>query len=304
MDRFHELHVFRRVVEAGNVTHAAELLHVSQPAVSRTLSGLEARLGVQLLRRSKKGVVPTEAGAGLYAQAIELLDRLAEVEASASAEARALRGPVRIAAATLVFTDLITPVLQGFCAAHPEVSIEAALGTQPLDLVAENIDLAVRGGRPGGQDMKFRKLGEISVALYAAPDYLERHGSPAGPEDLTAHSLIGSPLSGREPRWVLSRGDGGSSMTMPVTTRYFTDELLGSIALAEAGLGIALVSRVTAQRYRLARVLPEWVAYGPPLFVTWPGNRHMPLRVRALLDALIREVPGRLAGQIGPAGPP
>jgi DNA-binding transcriptional LysR family regulator len=281
-------------VEAGNVTHAAELLHVSQPAVSRTLSGLEARLGVQLLRRSKKGVVPTEAGASLYREAIDLLDRLAEVEASASAEAQSLSGPVRIAAATLVFTDLITPILKDFCAVHPGVTIDAALGTQPLDLVAENIDLAVRGGRPGGQEMKFRKLGEIGVALYAAEEYLARHGMPATPEELPDHSLIGSPLSGREPRWVLNRLDGGNSMTMQVSYRYRTDELIGSIALAEAGLGIALVSRVTAMRYRLTRVLPEWEALGPPIFVTWPANRHMPLRVRALLDALIREVPRQL----------
>ena len=297
MDRFHELLVFRRTVEAGNVTHAAEQLHVSQPAVSRTLSGLEARLGVQLLRRSKRGVIPTEAGQSLYREAIDLLDRLAEVEASATAETQALHGPVRIAAATLIFTDVITPILKVFCASHPGVMIEAALGTQPLDLVAENIDLAVRGGRPGGMDLKFRKLGDIAIALYAAPGYLARRGAPAAPEDLTGHVLIGSPVSNGVPRWELHRRDGTNSMTLQVTHQYRTDELMGSIAMAEAGLGIALVPRVTATRYRLARVLPDWNASSPPIFATWPANRHMPLRVRALLDALIRDVPLQMAQQ-------
>ena len=136
MDRFHELLVFRRAVETGNVTQAAQQLHVSQPAISRTLSGLEARLGVQLLRRSKRGVSPTEAGQSLYREATDLLDRLQEVETATRAGNTALSGTVRIASAAIMFAEVLAPILARFSAENPAVSIDSVLGMQRIDLAA------------------------------------------------------------------------------------------------------------------------------------------------------------------------
>lgn len=294
MDRFHELAVFRRAVEVGNVTQAAEQLHVSQPAVSRTLSGLEARLGVQLLRRSKRGVAPTEAGQALYREATELLDRLADAEGAARDGERALSGTVRVAAASIMFTDVLAPILAQFSVQHPAVAIDAVLGMQRIDLAAEGIDLAVRGGRPGALDLKFRKLGQVPVALYASQGYLDRHGAPANPEELAAHHLIDTPLSQGQPRWQLEREDGGIAMTLPIAARHRTNELMGTNAMAEAGMGISLIPVYTARRHGLVRVLPEWRAEGATIFVVWPAIRHMPRRVRAVLDTLIEELPKAL----------
>jgi len=297
MDRFHELLVFRRAVETGNVTQAAEQLHVSQPAVSRTLSGLEARLGVQLLRRSKRGVAPTEAGQSLYREATDLLDRLQELEAATRDGDTALSGTVRLAAAAMMFSDVLAPILAPFSATHPGLAIDAVLGMQPIDLAAENIDLAVRGGRPGPLDMKFRKLGQVPVALYASAAYLAAHGDPATPGDLADHHLIGSPMSQGQPGWQLEREDGGAAMTLPITVRHRTNELVGNNAMVEAGMGIGLLPIYTAQRIGLARVLPAWRATGATVFVVWPASRHMPRRVRAVLDLLIEQVPAALSGR-------
>lgn len=296
MDRFHELLVFRRAVETGNVTQAAEQLHVSQPAVSRTLSGLEARLGVQLLRRSKRGVAPTEAGQNLYREATDLLDRLQEVESTTRDGNTALSGMVRIATAGIMFADVLAPILARFCAENPAVGIDAVLGMQRIDLAAENIDLAVRGGRPGALDLKFRKLGEVPVALYAAPGYLDRHGHPATPDELTRHRLVGSPMSLGLPRWQLERHDGSAALTLPISPVHATNELLGNNAMVSAGMGISLLPVYTAEKLQLVRVLPEWRAAGATIFVVWPGSRHMPRRVRAVLDLLIQEVPKVLRG--------
>ena len=300
MDRFHELLVFRRAVETGNVTQAAEQLHVSQPAVSRTLSGLEARLGVQLLRRSKRGVAPTEAGQGLYREATELLDRLQEMESATRASDVALSGTVRIAAAAIMFTEVLGPILARFSEQHPAVGIDAVLGTQPLNLAAENIDLAVRGGRPGPLDLKFRKLGQVPVGTYASSAYLERHGVPQAPEELARHRLIGSPMSLGQPRWEMQREDGSAAMTVPVEHTHRTNEFVGAMAMAAAGMGISLMPIYAAQTAGLVRVLPEWRSAGASIFVVWPATNHMPKRVRAVLDVLIRDVPGILRGDDQP----
>lgn len=290
MDRFQEMLVFRRVVEAGNVTRAAEALHVSQPAVSRTLAGLEARLGVELLRRTKRGVQPTEAGQAFFRDAVELLDRLDDVEASATANPAALAGPIRLATATLLFSGILAGILGRFVAAHPAVTIDALLGGTQVDLQSENIDLALRGGRPGGEELKFRKLGSIGLALFAAPEYLARAGSPATPEALAEHALIGGVGPGARSHWALETLDG-QAISVPVALRHRCDDLGGAVAMAQAGLGITICPPYLSGTERLRRVLPEWRFPDSSVFLVWPAQRHMPARVRALLDALIREVP-------------
>ncbi len=296
MDRFQEMLVFRRVVEAGNVTRAAEALHVSQPAVSRTLAGLESRLGVELLRRTKRGVQPTDAGQAFFRDAVDLLDRLDDVEASTTATRAALAGPIRLATASLLFTGVIAPILGRFVAEHPLVSIDATLGSTQVDLVAESIDLALRGGRPGGQDLKFRKLGVIQLALFAAPEYLARAGHPATPEDLADHAMIGGIGPTARGHWPLE-ADAGQSLTMPIALRHHCDDLQGLVAMAEAGLGITLCPPYIEAARRLTRVLPGWHLPDSPVFLVWPAQRHMPARVRALLDVLIREIPPLLERQ-------
>lgn len=297
MDRFHELLVFRRTVEVGNVTHAAEQLHVSQPAVSRTLANLESRLGVELLRRSKRGVSVTEAGQDFYQQAVEILDRLDEVETGVVARRGSLSGNIRLATTTMMFTDVLAPVIAGFTALHPDVTVESLLGTQALDLSATNIDLAVRGGRPGGQELVVRKLGVVEIALYASPAYLARHGTPETPEDLARHRLIGGTLDSGRGYWQLeAEAEAGVGMSLPVNVHHRADELLGAMALAQAGLGITLAPKYGAATRGLQRVLPGWRAAGPPVFLVWPSIRHMPARVRALADTLIAELPARLRG--------
>jgi len=294
MDRFQEMLVFRRVVEAGNVTRAAEALHVSQPALSRTLAGLEARLGVELLRRTKRGVQPTEAGQAFFRDAVELLDRLDDVEANTTANRAALAGTIRLATATLLFTGVVAPILGRFVAEHSSVSIDAAVGSTHVDMLADNIDLALRGGRPGAQDLKFRKLGVIELALFASPDYLARAGTPTTPEELADHTLIGGIGPTARAHWPLE-SDAGQALSIPVALRHHCDDLQGLIAMAEAGLGITFCPPYIEAAQRLRRVLPGWHLPDSPVFVVWPAQRHMPARVRALLDALIREVPALLA---------
>jgi LysR family transcriptional regulator, regulator for bpeEF and oprC len=295
MDRFQEMLVFRRVVEAGNVTRAAEALHVSQPAVSRTLAGLEARLGVALLRRHQRGVQPTEAGRAFFNSAVELLDRLDDAEAAAGSARAALTGPIRIASVSLLFSQLLAPMLPAFLAEHPGVTIDALLGSTPVDIVAENVDLALRGGRPGGQELKFRKLGTLEFALYAAPEYLAAHGAPAEPTELAAHAMIGGVGLTAGAHWPLE-GPEGAALSLAVSPRHRCDELAACLALAQGGLGITMATRPLAAAHRLMRVLPGWRLPASPVFVVWPAQRHMPARVRALLDAMLAALPARLAG--------
>ncbi|RVT91721.1 LysR family transcriptional regulator [Rhodovarius crocodyli] len=297
MDRFHEFLVFRRTVETSNVTRAAELLHVSQPAVSRTLANLEARLGVALLRRGKRGITVTEAGQALYGQIVGLLDGLDEMETGVSARRGQLSGSIRLTSSPIIFNELVVPLLARFSESHPEVAVECLLGSENYDLPAANIDLAVRGGRPGGQELVARKIGVAPIALYASDAYLARQGVPQALEELEGHRLVGSLFERDRGFWQLeSETREGVALSLPVTVHHRADDLLGSMALMQAGQGIGLAPKYGAAKQGLRRVLPEWRAEGPPIFVVWPATRHMPARVRALADLLIAELPRLVRG--------
>jgi DNA-binding transcriptional LysR family regulator len=297
MDRFHEFLVFRRTVETANVTRAAELLHVSQPAVSRTLANLEERLGVALLRRGKRGITVTEAGQALYQQVVDLLDGLDEMETGIARRRGLLSGNIRMTSSPIIFNDLVVPLLARFSESHPEVAVECLLGSDTLDLMAANIDIAVRGGRPGGQELVARKIGVAPVALYASDAYLARHGMPQRLDELERHRLVGSLFDRERGFWQLeSETEEAVALSLPVKVHHQADDMLGSMALMRADQGIGLAPRYSAAKQGLRRVLPEWRAEGPPIFVVWPATRHMPARVRALVDLLIAELPRQVRG--------
>lgn len=146
MDKLQQLSVFRRVVETGNITRAARDLAMSQPSVSRIIGELEGRLGVPLLLRSPRGLTTTEAGQAFHAEAVSILDRLEEAEASLRGAQASLAGPVRFACVAAFFNAVVLPWLTDFLRAHPAVALDVRLDPKQVDMIGEGIDLAIRFG--------------------------------------------------------------------------------------------------------------------------------------------------------------
>jgi DNA-binding transcriptional LysR family regulator len=205
--------VFVEVVRAGGFAAAARRLGLPKSTISARVQALEARLGAQLLKRSTRHLALTSEGSAYFDGVASAVDTLVDAEAASTSEKGVLSGKIRFTAPLEFPRDALTVALASFCRKHPRIQFEVTLTNQPLDLVTENIDLALRGGDPGGAGLIIRKVGEIAWGLYASPHYIEQRGRPETMEDLADHDLLlftspsrsailraADPLAGHEPR--------------------------------------------------------------------------------------------------------
>lgn len=282
--------VFVEVVRAGGFAAAARRLGLPKSTVSARVQALEARLGAQLLKRSTRHLALTAEGSAFFETVAGAVDTLVDAEAASTAERGVLSGTIRFTAPLEFPREALTAALAGFTRLHPHIRFEVTLTNQPLDLVTENIDLALRGGEPRGAGLIIRKVGEIAWGLYASPEYIERCGAPETIEDLAGHDLLlftsasqsrvlraGEPLHGNEPR---------------IASDNFA--FLRRLAVAGAGIAAlptALVAR-DLQRGRLERVLEGWSGEPSALHIVFPSRRDMSPRVKAFADHLAQALAG------------
>lgn len=287
MDRLDEMRLFVAAVEAGSLAAAGRRLGHSPPAMTRMLAALEARLGVRLLDRSTRRLVPTEAGRRLAEQARRLLADYAEAMAEAAGEGTAPRGRLRVAA-PLVFGRLhVAPLLAAFLADRPEVTAELQLADRNVDLLEEGIDVALRIGALRESGLVARRVGSVRRLVAASPTYLAARGMPAAPADLAGHDIVLFRSRATPPEWRFS-GPGGGEVVQRVRPRFAVNEARAAVAAAVAGHGI--VSALSYQmaeelgRGALVRLLRDWETPALPVSLVFPSARLLPPRVRAFLD--------------------
>jgi DNA-binding transcriptional LysR family regulator len=296
MDMLAAMRVYTRVVELGGLSAAARDLRMSQPAVSETVARLEARLQARLLDRTTRSVRTTEAGSVFYERARRTLDEAAEAEAAVASLKGGLRGRLRIASPYGIGELLITPVLLDLMAEHPELRVEFVLNDRFVDPLAEGVDLSIRVGPVGIGDYVARRLGAIRRVLVASPDYLERRGRPATPDDLAEHGFIrfAGLLAGD--RMTLT-GPGGTTEVM-VRTVLSANHWRPLIRAVLQGLGIGAVQSPMAEEGLrsgdLARVLPDFTLAAQEVHAIYPAARHVPERTKLLVDLLQTALEARL----------
>lgn len=299
MSRIEDAEVFVAVVDAGGFTAASAALGVSQPAVSRRVAGLEARLGVRLLTRAPRGLRPTAAGAAFYERARRALGDLAEAERDASGESAELAGSLRVAAPPAFGRTVLLPHLAAFAGAHPQITVDLLLGERRLDLVEESIDLAVRIGDPGRAPGAIHtRLTDFGVVACAAPSYLELHGTPRDPADLARHACLRQIGPARGDVWSFAaRGIRVRRAARPrprtstaVRGPLRSNDVEGLVAAARAGMGIGLLPDFLVAgdlgRGTLRQVLAQFPVRRIEVFAVYPERRHLAARTRALLDFL------------------
>ncbi len=182
--------VFVEVARAGGFAAAARRLGLPKSTVSARVQSLEQRLGAQLFKRSTRQLALTDEGNAYFEAVAGAIDSLVNAEAASTSEKGVLSGKICFTAPLEFPRDAITSALASFLQKHPCVRFEIMLTNRPLDLVAENVDLALRGGDPGGAGLIVRKVGEIGFGLYASPDYIERCGRPGSLAELGRHDLL------------------------------------------------------------------------------------------------------------------
>jgi DNA-binding transcriptional LysR family regulator len=285
------LRLYTRVARLGSFSAAARECGLSQSQASRIVADLEAELGVRLLSRTTRAVVPTEAGSEFLARVEPILAALEEAEHSVR-EGGELRGLLRVTTPTSFGIRDLIPRLAAFAARHPNLHLQVLLGDRRQDLIKDAVDVAIRMGRLPDSTATAKLIVTIPRVIVAAPAYLARHGIPVTPEDLLRHRIVGGTAAAVPTAWRFARN--GEEHDIKLEPHFSTDENEGAIAAAVAGYGITSTSGWACRRDlvegSLVRLLTDWILAGIPVYAYFPMGRATRAAARAAVDHLVAEL--------------
>ena len=273
----------------GSLMGAARQLGISQPTVGRHIAQLEAQLGAPLFERTPRGLVATAAAHRLAESAKAMETGAQSLVRGAQQSQTALSGSVRISASQPVACVLLPPVLARLRHEMPAVQIGLVSSNALSDLMRREADIAVRMVKPTQGSLVARRIGQVELVVCAHRDYLRAHGTPREPADLLAHELVGDARTGQIEQ-------GFAAMGHPLDPARFslrTDDLMAYWSAVRAGLGIGFVARYMLREDPDVRpLLPGLRLPSLPVWLVVHREIRSVRRVRAVYDALARELPG------------
>jgi DNA-binding transcriptional LysR family regulator len=291
-----ELILFDEVARKGSFSAAGATFDLSPSAVSRAISRLEDKVGVQLLKRSTRQLSLTAEGEILHAGVPRLLDHLQTLETQLTERRSAITGTLTVSVGTAMAETRLTPALPAFLAQHPELRLDLNVTDRRVNLLRERIDVAIRTGPLADTSLIARRVGTGRRLVCASPDYLARHGRPETPEDLANHRCL--TISGHETleRWPFHAE--GTVVPLQVQPHMQSDSAVLLRNLAVAGLGIVrLADFVVADAVEAGRLVPlledRHHAEDFPIWAIYPPAERVPPRLRAFVDFVASDVLGR-----------
>ncbi|MDK4723646.1 MULTISPECIES: LysR family transcriptional regulator [Rhizobium] len=284
MDRLQAMTAFVRVVETGSFSQAARQIGVGQPAISKTIAQLEDRLQVRLLIRSTHGLSPTDAGLRFFERARNAIQEADEAELDAKGAGAGLSGRLRICAATTFARIMVLPHLQHFMDTHPDLDVDVILDDRVIDLVSEGIDVALRMGELADSSAVARKLATGRRSVIVTPAYLERHGIPVVPADLSAHQAIVYTQLGNS--WTFSREGTQASVSVSGKARFSAAEGIRAAVLSHMGLAVASDWMFAPELAdgTVKRVLEDWQLPPIDLWAVFPTGKLASAKARAFAE--------------------
>jgi DNA-binding transcriptional LysR family regulator len=287
--------VFHAVAQAGSFTRAAERLGLSQSAISRQIGGLEEDLGTPLFHRHARGLVLTEQGEILLSTANEVAKRMAAVETALGESRDSPAGHLRVNATVGIGTVWLVARLPDFLDRYPDISVSLVISDGDVDLSMREADVAIRVARPTQPDLIQRRLMTVHTHIYAAPAYLERHGTPQTAEDLDRHRLIAygddSVVPVASLNWVLTAGHDEDDVRPLRTASLKVNNVFGMLRAAESGLGLAsLPDYLGSSSANLRRVLDHLEGPSFTAYFVYPEELKTSKRVSVFRDFLLQKV--------------
>ena len=288
---FNDILAFLAVAQERSFTKAAARFGVSQSALSHTVSGLEARLGLRLLTRTTRSVSPTHAGERLLRTVAPRFEEI-ETELKALSELREKpAGTIRITATDHPADTILLPKLAKFLREYRDIKVEIIIDYGLTDIVAHRYDAGVRWGEQVAKDMIAVRIGpDMSIAVVGAPSYFAKRSPPKKPQDLTGHICINLhlPTYGGLYAWEFEKG--GRELRVRVEGQLVLNGTTQVLNAALAGFGLAYLPEDLAQPHvakgSLIRVLEDWCAPFPGYHLYYPSRRHSSPAFALLVDAL------------------
>lgn len=288
MNKFEELEAFVAVVDRHSFSNAADKLGVAKSILSRRISELEKRLGVQLMQRTTRKQSLTDAGRHFYQRAVNLLSDLNEAEQIVSEAQISLSGRIKLAAPLGIGIGQLSKPIAEFMELHSEVEIVVELNDRHVDLVAEGFDLAVRIGHLQDSNLIVRKLANIGLAVCASPDYLKKHGEPQHPSELSNHQVMLYNNIQVGQQWFFYENNKRISPRVKYRLSANNGELLAKAA--SHGLAITAGPLFYLQEYidrqELVPILKRFSVPEAGMYAVYPPGRLVSRRVKMLSDYL------------------
>lgn len=290
-DHLSDLSIFLEVARARSFTRAAAILGVSQSALSQTIAGLEARLGVRLLTRTTRSVALTEAGERLLTRLEPHFNSIAQELSAISALRDKPAGLIRITSSELAAATRLWPVLEEFLPLYPDIRVEVNIDGNLTDIVTERFDAGIRLGEQIEKDMIAVRIGpDIRMAAIAAPRYWAQHPIPRTPHELARHECINLrlPTLGGFYPWEFEKNK--RTLNVRVEGQLAFNDSRWVIKAAEAGFGIGFMPETHVNDAiaagRLVRVLEDWCPLFPGFHLYYPSRRQPAAAFTLLVEAL------------------
>jgi DNA-binding transcriptional LysR family regulator len=284
-----KLRIFHAVADAGSLTHAGDVLHLSQSAVSRQIRALEESLNTTLFHRHARGLILTEQGELLFDATQAMVKRLDAAAARIRDSEDEVFGELRVTTTTGFGTLWLAPRLTALYQKYPALKIDLMLEERVLDLPMREADVAIRMKEPSQADLIRKRLMNIRMRLYATPSYLERNGAPARPEDLSQHRLISQHVG--TPQVAAGAMLVQQLMSYDIPSTLTVNNYFGVLQAVLNNLGIGVLPDYLTDDFPdLVHVLPDVESGEVPVFLAYPEELRHSKRVAAFREFVTEEI--------------
>ncbi|MCI0516968.1 MAG: LysR family transcriptional regulator [Woeseiaceae bacterium] len=292
MDRFHLMTVFVAVAEEQSFSAAARRLQISPPAVTRAVAFLEEHLGVRLLTRSTRLVRTTEAGARYLEDARRILLDVVDADEAAAGINATPRGRLAVTAPMLFGRLYVMPLITAYQRTYQETTVSALFVDRVANLLDEGLDVGIRIGQLPDSSLRAIRVGQVRRVVCAAPAYLEKHGIPKTPADLSRHQIIAATAVSADSEWTFAKGR--EKFGIKLSPRILANTNDAALEAAKDGFGLTrLISYQVANELvtgEIRVILSEYEEAPLPVHVIHCEGRHRSAKVRSFVDMAVEKL--------------
>ena len=284
---------FLAVYQAGSFVSVAKERNVAPSSITRSIAALEGILKTRLFQRSTRKIMPTEAGVAYYRRMLAIMDEFDDAHDTLAARASGPSGRLRVTASVSYGQIIIAPQLPKFREQFPDVDLELILSDGRMNLIAEQIDVALRHGRLPDSSLTAKKLSDVSYHLVASPNYLANRPSITRPEDLATKDIVTFSYDDFRAEWLFEHKGVSQSVPIKPSLTISNSGAIRECVLNDAGISLLADWTISEdlKNGTLIEVLPKWRASGTSqnsaIWIVYPSSRFVPAKTRAFVDFMV-----------------